>query len=88
MDVRWFAYFSSPWISLVRNWTRVTLYKLRISRQGDSYKTVEAWAGRDPRQYTEASVERDTENLRFVIDEVILGEEGFGVERPMMFSST
>jgi hypothetical protein len=75
MDERWFAYLKPPCISLVRNWTRFTVFRLRFSRCHDSYKVVEAWANRDPRQYTELSAERDAENLRFVIDAVIVGAE-------------
>lgn len=52
MDDRWFVYFKDGRLHLHRSWTGHEIFQIRIVLMGEKYQVVEAWANRDPNQYS------------------------------------
>ena len=52
MEDKWFQYMEDNWVYFHRSWTGYCVYKIKIAGDTDTgYRTVEAWANRDPEQY-------------------------------------
>lgn len=75
MEDKWFIYEEGGWIYIHRSWTGVCIYKIRFEKTEDSLQIVEAYANRNPEQYTNTDNKYDIQFIAWIIDCFLLGEE-------------
>jgi hypothetical protein len=78
MEDKWFAFFEDPWLYLHRSWTGFGVFQVRFEPAPDGARVVEAWASREPEQYTETNTGRDALLLAALLD-TYAGRDAEGV---------
>jgi hypothetical protein len=74
MEDKWFIYFERGWLNFHRSWTGVCIYRVRFKHKKDEYAIAEAWANRDPDEYSNTDDEYDIGLLSYLIYAVLLNE--------------
>jgi O-acetyl-ADP-ribose deacetylase (regulator of RNase III) len=73
MEDKWFIFLEDDWLFFHRSWTGVCVYAVRLRRVEAGSTVEEAWANRDPTQYSKADDTYDAEMLGFLVDRLLLG---------------
>ncbi len=74
MEDKWFIYWEEPWLRFHRSWTGLCIYEVRLEEADGVCSVTEAWANRDPEQYTETDDGYDAQILDFLIVGLLLGQ--------------
>lgn len=72
MEDKWFIFLEDNWLNFHRSWTGICIYRVRLDRVKDRYECLEAWANRDPREYSMTNDAYDASLLEFLIDSDLL----------------
>ena len=72
MEDKWFIFLEDDLLYFHRSWTGYCVYQLRLEAVEGSYKIAEAWASRNPEQYTATDDEVDVFTLKMLIDNLLL----------------
>lgn len=72
MEEKWFIYMEGDWLYLHRSWTGICVYMVRFEYQEGRYLIAEAWVNRDTRLGYWVSGEHASEELRFLIQLLLL----------------
>ena len=75
MEDKWFIYEEDYWIYIHRSWTGVCLYKVRFENTEDSLQIAEAYANRNPEQYSNTDSKYDSQFIAWMIDYFLLGKK-------------
>jgi len=75
MEDKWFIYEEDGWLSVHRSWTGICIYKIRFEKTEDSLQIAEAYANRNPEQYTNTGNEYDSSFIAWIIDHFLLGKK-------------
>ena len=81
MEDKWFAFYEAPWLYLHRSWTGFGVFQVRFAPAAGGARVAEAWASRDPAQYTETDPARDALLLTALLDGYAGREAGDAWER-------
>ena len=81
MEDKWFIYFEDGWLNLCRSWTGNCIYRLQFEPSGDMYRVAKAWVNRSPAEYAATDDEYDRQAVRFLIDALLLGKNGYPPRR-------
>ena len=76
MEDKWFIYWHNDTLFFHRSWTGFCVYVVRFAKQDECYRMVEADVNRDPEQYRETSDARDAKMISYLIDVLLLHQEG------------
>jgi hypothetical protein len=71
MEDKWFIFMENETLYFHRSWTGVCVYQVHFD---DQRRISEAWANRDPEQYSVSGDEYDVKLLSFLIDNLLLGQ--------------
>ncbi len=74
MEEKWFIYYGQGFLYFHRSWTGYCIYRVFCRDFGDNLSLTHADINRDPSQYTEINDENDGENIKFLIDELLLSK--------------
>jgi hypothetical protein len=77
MEDKWFIYFEDGWLNFHRSWTGSCIYRLRFKPSGKDYRVSEAWVNHNPAEYKSTDAESDRQQVRFLIDNLLLRRRGF-----------
>jgi O-acetyl-ADP-ribose deacetylase (regulator of RNase III) len=72
MEDKWFIFFEENWLNFHRSWTGYCIFRLYIQPVGETYQIIEAWATRDPGQYTNTNPDFDIQTIIQLIDLFLL----------------
>ncbi|NCS49383.1 MAG: hypothetical protein GPJ29_15900 [Microcystis aeruginosa BK11-02] len=72
MEDKWFIYFDNGWLYLLRSWTGIYIYGLKLDRSPTGVNITDSWVNRDPNQYNENDIEYDRKMAAFLIDVILL----------------
>lgn len=67
MEDKWFIYWQDNTLFFHRSWTGFCIFMVRFIREDAGWRMDEAWANRDPEQYSVTSVELDAELLLHLV---------------------
>lgn len=70
-DDRWFAFEADNWFSLCRSATGNCIYRVKLESVGDGWRVSEAWANRNPEQYSSEDDEADALVLGRLLNRII-----------------
>ena len=72
MEDRWFIYWKDDTLFFHRSWTGYCIYVVHFVAEGGSFRMIKADVNRYPKQYGEASDERDAEMISELVDMLLL----------------
>lgn len=72
MEDKWFIYEEGGWLSFHRSWTGFCVYRVGLREIPAGGEIAEAWANRDPEQYSCADDAHDAGLLSWLIDVLLL----------------
>lgn len=75
MDDRWFIFFEKDWLYFHRSWTGRCIFQVRLKIQKAGYQILEAWASRNPRQYSGTNLIHEVALVSNLIDHQLLNRK-------------
>ena len=72
MEDKWFIFVEEDRLYFHRSWTGYCIYQLSLIRENTKYVTGDAFANRDPNQYSGNDDRFDERLLMFLIDSLLL----------------
>lgn len=64
MEDKWFIFQEDGWVYFHRSWTGHCIFQLRFEQMDNEVVLREAWATRDPKQYTNKNIDEDKRLVR------------------------
>lgn len=74
MEDKWFMFVEDDTLYIHRSWTGFCIYQLALVKENSNYVVGEAFANRDPSQYSSAGDLYDEKMALFLIDFLLLQE--------------
>lgn len=74
MEDKWFIFLEQDTLYIHRSWTGFCIYQLQFVKQGNRYRTGEAFVNRDEAEYGSSSDPYDEKLLLYLIDHLLLGK--------------